>query len=204
MADLDYKGVGLKVLDVVVGVGSAVAGGYGGPEAAKGVQMAGTAIKGIANDATGDGNRADKLDREGFELRQQALVAKQQQQQQQQQTDGSSVPQASAGDDPEIRAELIRLAWSPAQADQILAGPSKGVTLASLFPANGNTAVAQQDATSMRRVSGSTVPTAEGTKVAQTTGATVRPQTPRKTEEYESVGPMAAIGTILSSFTKKA
>lgn len=104
----DWKNIGTKAIDIVAGVGGAVAGAYGGPAAASGVQQAGGAIKSLVEDG-GDApkqTRTERFDRADFQARK------------------KSTP-TSVGDEDTTRAELARLGWTREQIDTILSGPAK-------------------------------------------------------------------------------
>lgn len=110
---MDAKFIGLKALDIVAGLGAAVAGGVGGPKAAEGVMMAGGAIKDLANAGGEAPSRAERHDRADFQARETVAAKKQEQ-------------QAVASDDRASgRAELVKLGWSPEEADRILNGPQR-------------------------------------------------------------------------------
>jgi hypothetical protein len=180
---MDYKKLGLTALDVVVGIGSAVAGGYGGPEAAKGVQMAGSAIKTGVNDFTGDGGRADKLDREDFQARSRAIEQR------------NKTPETEESSDLAFsRQELIRQGWSAEKADRILAGPGEGTTVAGLFGEPGGDAPKEGG----RRNRGRTVAGAEGRRVREDEGQTTKGKRGDTVEATEGNGTFAALGKVLS------
>lgn len=109
--DIDWKNIGTKAIDIVAGVGGAVAGIYGGPAAASGIQNAGGAIKSLVDDGNGDKkpSRRDQHDRQDFQAR--------------------AKPQAAAApanpDEQVARTELAKLGYSSAQINAILAGPGQ-------------------------------------------------------------------------------
>lgn len=195
MADFDYKSIGLKALDVVVGIGSAVAGGYGGPAAAQGVQMAGGAIKEGINEATGEGerSRADKHDRADFQAR--GRVVQQ-----------PRAPVEPADDGAASRAELLRMGWTPEQADRIIAGPTSGVTLASLVGEESPPRVEVVDVYELerpvRRVRAQRVATTDGRRIKGGDGATVKGARPEKVDESEGSSTLASLGKVISSVVK--
>jgi hypothetical protein len=102
----DWKNIGTKAIDIVAGVGGAVAGAYGGPAAASGVQQAGGAIKSLVEDGGGapKQTRSERFDRADFQARKKS-------------------PPVTLGDADTTRAELTRLGWTPEQIDTILSGP---------------------------------------------------------------------------------
>lgn len=193
MAGFDYKNMGLKVLDVVVGVGAAVAGAKGGPEAAKGVMMAGNAIKSGVNEATGDGSRADRHDRADFQARDATLVRKRE-------------AAVTANDDAAVsRAELIRLGWSPERADEILSGPSEEVSLASLLGSGDGreTAPATSESPRVRPRSGQSLASAKGTRLPESEGSVVKGTEGSKVDEYEGSTTLASLGKVVSGVLGK-
>lgn len=180
----DYKKLGLTALDVVVGVGSAVAGGYGGPEAAKGVQMAGSAIKSGVNNLTGDESRAEKYDRADFQARGNALELR-----------NSPPPTEQPSDDGFAREELLRKGWSAEQAESILAGPGEGTTLASLLGERNESSTRE---TGGRRNRGRVVGGAEGRRVPTEEGQIAQGNRGKTAESSEGSSSLAAIGKVLT------
>lgn len=122
---IDWKNVGLTALDVVTGIGGAVAGAYGGPAASQGVVMAGGAIKGLVNQATESDekpSRKEQHDRQDFQARAKApaqLPAA---------SDAAPPTRAKLSDSDEAvaRAELAKLGYANSTIDAILAGPPSG------------------------------------------------------------------------------
>ncbi len=112
---VDGKAIGLTVLDVVTGVGAAVAGVYGGPAAATGVAMAGGAIKNLATDGQGTpDSRGERFEKADFATRAKATESKR----------AGLIAQAS--DAEATKAELRGLGYSEAKIDGILAGKTTG------------------------------------------------------------------------------
>lgn len=112
---VDWKSLAAKGLDVVVGVASAAVGVTGGPEAAKGVQMAGGGIKGIVEEASGGGagtekpTRQERLDRQDFQSRDKGSVSK---------IDAQVQPLNS--DEKSARLSLLQLGYTDAEVEEIL------------------------------------------------------------------------------------
>lgn len=104
---MDWKSMAGKGLDVVVGVASAAVGVTGGPEAAKGVQMAGGGIKGIVEEATGNGDkpsRKERLERADFGVREKPRTV------------------TPASDEEKARNALMALGYSDVEVERILEG----------------------------------------------------------------------------------
>lgn len=104
---MDWQSLAGKGLDVVVGVASAAVGVTGGPEAAKGVQMAGGGIKGIVEEASGKGektSRAEKLERADFGPRERPKSV------------------TAPSDEESARNALMALGYSAVEVERILEG----------------------------------------------------------------------------------
>jgi hypothetical protein len=103
---MDWKSMAGKGLDVVVGVASAAVGVTGGPEAAKGVQMAGGGIKGIVEEATGGEkpSRKERLERADFGAREKPRTV------------------TPPSDEENARNALIALGYSGGEVERILEG----------------------------------------------------------------------------------
>lgn len=120
---VDGKAIGLTVLDVVTGVGAAVAGAYGGPAAAGGVTMAGGAIKNLATDGQGTpATRSERFDKADFATRTKATESKR----------AGLIAQAS--DTEATKAELRALGHSEEKIDGILAGKAAAGPVAAGAP----------------------------------------------------------------------
>ena len=115
MADgIDLKGIGLAVKDIVLGVAAVAAGATGGQAGAAGVMKAGDGIDKVVAMATGDDARAHRFDRADYGARPTTPAAQ------------PAPPAAPASTDREVAiAHLASMGWTPAQAEQILAGPQK-------------------------------------------------------------------------------
>ena len=109
--DIDWKNVGSKAIDIVAGVGGAVAGAYGGPAAASGVQSAGGAIKSFIDEG-GDQkqSRREQHDRQDFQARSKVVPSAQ-------------VVSPTSPDEAITRRELAKLGYTAQQIDGIIAGP---------------------------------------------------------------------------------
>lgn len=204
---MDAKFIGLKALDVLTGIGAAVAGGYGGPDAAKGVMMAGGAIKDITGEATGgeERSRADRHDRADFQARE-AVVAKKQE-----------AAALSADDRASGRAELMKLGWSAEKADMILSGPRDGVTVAALTsetPQQGQTQKTPQNQQAQQMVAsnqakpeeqngvgavlGKLLKGATATRVAEQPGKVVSgAEATNDSDAYQGTQVLSSIGTLI-------
>ena len=113
---MDWKSMAGKGLDVVVGVASAAVGVTGGPEAAKGVQMAGGGIKGIVEEATGTGgkpSRKEQLERADFGSREKPKTV------------------TAPSDEDSARTALIALGYSREEVERILEGRPQRMAAAS-------------------------------------------------------------------------
>jgi len=115
MADIDIKGIGFAVKDIVFGIGAAAAGAVGGQAAASGVAKAGDGIDKVVAMATGEDSRAHRFDRADYAAKPVAQAAPL-----------AAPAPAAPSDKDEAIAHLGALGWSPAQAAQILAGPPQG------------------------------------------------------------------------------
>lgn len=194
---MDGKTIGLKALDILVGLGAAVAGGTGGPEAAKGVMMAGGAIKDLTNQATGgeETTRSERHDRADFQLRDAAL-AKQKQ-------------VAVADDRAASRAELLKLGWPEEAIDQILKGPPQQSPAppAQTASAQGEqTAAAKTPAdpkSAMGEVIGRLLKGAAGQTAKQQPGSTMSGEDGSAEDAAEGSKALSALGTVLKTAMSK-
>lgn len=116
-SDIDWKNIGSKAVDIVAGVGGAVAGAYGGPAAASGVQTAGGAIKSFIDEGGGDKkqSRREQLDRQDFQARSKVVPPAQ-------------VASPTSPDEAITRRELAKLGYTAEQIDVIVAGPGREPT----------------------------------------------------------------------------
>ena len=115
MADIDIKGIGFAVKDIVFGVATAAAGAVGGQAGAAGVAKAGDGIDKVVAMATGEDSRAHRFDRADYAARPVNPAVR-----------PATPAPAAPTDKEEAVAHLASLGWSPAEAAQILAGPSQG------------------------------------------------------------------------------
>lgn len=152
MADIDIKGIGFAVKDIVFGIGAAAAGAVGGQAGASGVAKAGEGIDKVVAMATGEDSRGHRFDRADYGAKPVNPA-------------GRPVAPAPAvpTDKEEAIAHLGSLGWSPAQAAQILAGPSQG-GMAQIAPPEVTAmsdaqAQASADAKPVRMVDGRRLPT---------------------------------------------
>jgi len=148
MADIDIKGIGFAVKDIVFGIGAAAAGAVGGQAAASGVAKAGDGIDKVVAMATGDDSRAHRFDRADYAAKPAAQAA----------PPATPAP-AAPSDKDEAIAHLAALGWSPAQAAQILAGPPQGGIAQVAPPEATARAQASPDAKPVPVVEGRRVPT---------------------------------------------
>lgn len=111
--DIDWKNIGGKAIDIVAGIGGAVAGIYGGPAAASGIQTAGGAVKSLVDDGSSDQkqSRREQHDRQDFQTRK-VLPPTQ-------------VAPPSNPDEAITRRELAKLGYTAQQIDVIIAGPGR-------------------------------------------------------------------------------
>lgn len=123
----DWKNIGTGALDVVVGIGSAVAGAYAGSAGAAGIQMAGGGIKRLAQ-LEDSKSPADKFERGDFGTREKLVEQRR------------IYAVISADDELSSRAELQRLGYSEGEIGAILAGKQGGAGL------DGNRAAAASPA----------------------------------------------------------
>lgn len=196
---MDGKAIGLKALDILVGIGAAVAGGTGGPEAAKGVMMAGGAIKDITNEATGgaEATRSERHDRADFQARD-AAVAKQKQ-------------LAVADDRAASRAELLKLGWTEEAIEQILKGPPRQTSAPPApgppppSPAKVPETVTAEEGSALAGVVGKLLKGSVGTKAqAQSGNVLVGEEGISDADAVEGVKALSALGTVLKTFTSKS
>src|SRR3569832_859891 len=184
---VDKKKIGFAALDLVTGIAAAAVGVTGGPDAAKGVMMAGNSIKtGIGGYTGEEQTRADKHDREGFQARDAVLAQKKQ------------AALIENDDRATSKVELLRLGWSSDRADQILAGPTEGVTLAAVFAPAGDSkgdAVVQQDQRRKPKGTGQTLASADGSTLKATEGKT--------TEAVDGNAIVSVVGKIVSGAMSK-
>lgn len=154
---MDAKEVGLGVKNLVVGIASAVAGGYGGAPAASGVLMAGSAIDTLVEAGTNKKEtRAERYDRADYAARP-TLAPKQ-------------APPTPPSDQAEAVALLREVGYGAAQIEKIQAGPAH-FTVSDILPpqvdgkrvplSNGNR-VALADGQRIPEVPGSADPRLEG------------------------------------------
>lgn len=110
--DIDWKNIGGKAIDIVAGIGGAVAGIYGGPAAASGIQTAGGAVKSLVDDGSSDQkqSRREQHDRQDFQTRK-VLPPTQ--------------VAPSNPDEAITRRELAKLGYTAPQIDVIIAGPGR-------------------------------------------------------------------------------
>ena len=114
MADIDIKGIGFAVKDIVLGVATAAAGATGGQAGAAGVTKAGDGLDKILAMTTGDDARAHRFDRADYGAKPARTAAQ------------TPSPAPPAPTDREVAiAHLASMGWSSAQAEQILGGPQK-------------------------------------------------------------------------------
>ena len=111
----DWKNIGTKAIDIVAGVGGAVAGAYGGPAAASGVQQAGGAIKSLVEDG-GDApkqTRTERFDRADLGTRRTpAPVVR--------------PPAVNMDQQTKLRSYFASLGWSGSDLERIMNGPKGG------------------------------------------------------------------------------
>lgn len=173
MGDIDWKNVGVKAIDIVAGIGGAVAGAYGGPAAATGIQTAGGAIKSFIDDGSGEAkmSRREQHDRQDFQARTKVLPP----------------AQASATANPDeaiARAELAKLGYSAQQIDTIIAGPSRPGTQATATAA----ATAPKD---VPVVPGESTKAVDWKKIAEVAGTAIKGAVGTSADTYEGTNTAA-------------
>lgn len=178
---MDAKTIGYAAKDILIGIGTAVAGAKGGPEAAKGVSKAGDGIDRILeNVMPGDKKqqtREERFDRGDFasrakpapELAQQGTTAPQE-------TAPREAPRTEPADRPppaappgerlgdaKIATDYLRsLGWSEEKARQILAGPERTSLAALVTREVGGTRAAQSEGEAIRLSAGRSHPKTSG------------------------------------------
>lgn len=194
---MDAKFIGLRALDIVAGLGSAVAGGVGGPKAAEGVMMAGGAIKDLANAGGEAPSRAERHDRADFQSRETVAAKKQEQ-------------QVVASDDRASgRAELVKLGWSPEEADRILNGPQR-TPAASASTAQNQVQPAAQPASveadgGTATVFGKLLKGVMASRVAEEKGAPLPgAKGVNDFDDYQGSENIGALGTVVKSLVTKS
>lgn len=179
---MDAKSIGYAAKDILIGIGTAVAGAKGGPEAAKGVSKAGDGIDRILeNVMPGDKKqtREERFDRGDFASR--AKTAPTQELPQQgttapQETAPREAPRAEQADKPPPAAPpgerlgdakiamgyLKSLGWSEEKAEQILGGPERTSLAALATREVGGTRAAESEGAAIRPSAGRSHPKTSG------------------------------------------
>ena len=159
--DIDWKNIGSKAVDIVAGVGGAVAGAYGGPAAASGVQTAGGAIKSFIDQGDQKQSRREQLDRQDFQARSKVVPAAQ-------------VASPTNPDEAITRRELAKLGYTAEQIDVIVAGPGREPT--QTLPGK-DLAVVQGESTK----------SVDWQKLATVAGAAIKSVVGTNAESYEGI-----------------
>ncbi|MFO0576111.1 MAG: hypothetical protein U1A78_19080 [Polyangia bacterium] len=179
---MDAKTIGYAAKDILIGIGTAVAGAKGGPEAAKGVSKAGDGIDRILeNVMPGDKKqtREERFDRGDFASR--AKTAPMQELTQQgttapQDTTPREVPRTEPADkappaappgerlgDAKTASDYLKsLGWAEEKVNQILGGPERTSLGALVGKEVGGTRVAHSEGEAIRPVAGRSHPKTSG------------------------------------------
>lgn len=162
--DIDWKNVGSKAIDIVAGIGGAVAGAYGGPAAASGIQTAGGAIKSFIDDGSDQKqSRREQHDRQDFQARKKVVQPPQ-------------VAPAMNPDEAITRNELAKLGYSAQQIDVIIAGPGRD---------------AQTPPKNVPVVPGESTKSVDWQKIATVAGAAIKGVAGTNAETYEGTNTAA-------------
>ena len=188
MGNIDFKQIGLAAKEVVVGIGAAAAGAYGGAPAAEGVMKAGHGIDKIvdvAMPADKTQSRAEKFDRADFDNQKSSTVPVTPQ------IAAGTVtaqPQGSPPLDVDAKATADYLAargWPPEKVQQILRGPdlTRENSLAAIVgteaagsavPGASGNAIELHRGTAVAAVAGTAIATVRGEAQRTVTGAAVK------------------------------
>ena len=192
---MDAKTIGYAAKDILIGIGTAVAGAKGGPEAAKGVSKAGDGIDRILeNVMPGDKKqtREERFDRGDFASRAKATPA--QELPQQGTTAPQEAPRVAQADKPpsaappgqqlgdaKIASEYLKsLGWAEEKVSQILGGPERTSLAALVGKEVGGTRVARREGEAIRPVAGRSHPKTSGFRQDPVEGVRV-PEGPQTT-----------------------
>ena len=179
---MDAKTIGYAAKDILIGIGTAVAGAKGGPEAAKGVSKAGDGIDRILeNVMPGDKKqtREERFDRGDFTARSKTAPAQELPQQgttAPQETAPREAPRAGQADKPpptaaqgehlgdaKIATDYLKsLGWTEEKVNQILGGPERTSLAALVSREVGGTRAAQSDGEAIRPSAGRSHPKTSG------------------------------------------
>ena len=190
---MDAKEIGFAAKDILIGIGAAVAGAKGGPEAAKGVNKAGDGIDRIlGNVMPGDKKptREERFDRGDFAARpqqappQEAAPPKEMTSPQEARTpekvSAPAEPGQRLGDAKIAMDHLKSLGWTDDKINQLLSGPERTSLAAVMGKEVGGTRVMRSEAEAIRPAPGRSLPKTDGFRQDPVEGARV-PEGPQAT-----------------------
>lgn len=191
---MDAKEIGFAAKDILIGIGAAVAGAKGGPEAAKGVNKAGDGIDRIlGNVMPGDKKptREERFDRGDFAARPQQASHQEvpppketpppQEVRPPEKTGGAPAePGQRLGDAKIAMDHLKSLGWTEDKINQILSGPERTSLAAVVGKEVGGTRVARNEGESIRPTPGRSHPKTDGFRQDPVEGSRV-PEGPQRT-----------------------